>query len=166
MADRFFSPRFVWPDGEGRPVPGGLLYFYETDSSTPKPVYSTATGDIPLSNPVVLNADGYAAAIFGNGAYKVVFKRSTGVEIWTDDNVRFSPETPLGLESGGTGATTEEDARANLGLGTAAVYDVGTAPGNVVVVETGGQINPALVPSDVYGARSPAENLFLLRTVR
>ena len=58
MADRFFSPRFVWPDGEGRPVPGGTLTFYEAASSTPKAVYSTAASDVALSNPVVLNADG------------------------------------------------------------------------------------------------------------
>lgn len=166
MADRFFSPRFEWTDGEGRPVPAGTLTFYEQESSTPKPVYSTAAADVALSNPVVLNADGAAPAIFGTGAYKVVFKRSNGVEIWTEDNMRFSPEVPLGIESGGTGGTSREEARVNLGLGTAAVYDVGTAPGNVVVVETGGQINPALVPTDVQGARGPAENLFLLRTVR
>ncbi len=166
MADRFFSPRFDWTDGDGRIVPGGTLTFYEAGSSTPKPVYSTAAADVALSNPVVLNAAGFAPALFGTGAYKVVFARANGEEIWTEDNMRFSPETPIGVESGGTGGTTAEEARANLGLGTAAVYDVGVAPGNVVVVQTGGQIDPSLVPTDVLGARSPAENLFLLRNLR
>lgn len=38
----------------------------------------------------------------------------------------------LQVNQGGTGATTKEDARTNLGLGTSATRDVGTTPGNVL----------------------------------
>lgn len=166
MADRFFSPRFDWTDGEGRPVPGGTLTFWQAGSSTPKAVYSTAAGDVALPNPVVLNADGYAPAIFLDGAYKIVFARPNGSEIWTEDNYRGVPGLPLGIESGGTGADNPADARDNLELGTAAVLDAGTAAGDVVVVGGNGQIDPALIPTDVTGARGVAENIFLFRTMR
>ncbi|WP_242673429.1 phage tail protein, partial [Enterobacter wuhouensis] len=40
----------------------------------------------------------------------------------------------LAVKDGGTGATTNEDARTNLGLGTSATKDAGTSNGNVIQV--------------------------------
>ncbi|MDS0116467.1 hypothetical protein QYE88_42425, partial [Enterobacter hormaechei subsp. steigerwaltii] len=39
-----------------------------------------------------------------------------------------------GVSDGGTGATNAADARSNLGLGSSATKDVGTAAGNVMQV--------------------------------
>ncbi|MDC3534999.1 phage tail protein [Escherichia coli] len=46
--------------------------------------------------------------------------------------------TALSIAQGGTGATTAEGSRTNLGLGTSATKDVGTASGNVMEVGAGG----------------------------
>jgi hypothetical protein len=43
---------------------------------------------------------------------------------------------PVAITDGGTGATTQAGARTNLGLGTAAVADIGTNAGNVVAITT------------------------------
>lgn len=45
---------------------------------------------------------------------------------------------PLPVNKGGTGGKNAADARTNLGLGTAATADVGTASGNVMPVGAGG----------------------------
>ena len=55
----------------------------------------------------------------------------TGWGIWSS-NPNF--DTTLSMHHGGTGATTAAEARANLGLGTAATMNVGTQAGNVMEV--------------------------------
>ncbi|QHI58109.1 phage tail protein [Enterobacter hormaechei] len=57
--------------------------------------------------------------------------------------------TALSIAQGGTGATTAEGSRINLGLGSSATKDVGTASGNVMEVGAGGLLSrtPPLVES-------------------
>lgn len=52
---------------------------------------------------------------------------------------------PIPVTSGGTGSTTASDARTALGLGTAAIVDVGTSPGQLVEVSPAGGIPQAVL---------------------
>jgi len=81
-------PRQQFCDGDSVPYAGGTLYFYEAGTSTPKAVYSTSTGNVALGTTVVLDASGYAPAIYlAPGGYKVILKDVDDVAIWTQDNV-------------------------------------------------------------------------------
>ncbi|WP_333901017.1 phage tail protein [Enterobacter wuhouensis] len=57
----------------------------------------------------------------------------------------------LAVKDGGTGATTKEDARTNLGLGTSATRDVGTSNGNIPQVGDFGIGRDASLSSPVGG---------------
>jgi len=67
--------------------------------------------------------------------------------------------TALSIAQGGTGATTAEGSRTNLGLGSSATKDVGTASGNVMKVGAfglGGQavlLNDADISSPISGSQ-------------
>jgi hypothetical protein len=87
-------PRTQWCDGDGAPLAGGVLRFYIVGTSTPRDVYTTADGDVPLGTTVTLDGDGRAAAIYlGLGGYKVTLEDSTGTLVWTQDQVETTAET-------------------------------------------------------------------------
>lgn len=58
-----------------------------------------------------------------------------------------STENVVPVTKGGTGATTAATARTNLGLGTAAVANLGVAAGNVMAVGAGGWLGSSIVES-------------------
>lgn len=91
MSTRFLTPYATFLDSNGAPLVGGLLYFYETGSST---VAADTFSDVTLvtanTNPIVLNSRGEPSVdIFLDPSvtYRVVLKTSVGVTIWTADNV-------------------------------------------------------------------------------
>ena len=86
------GPRFVLPyqtviDGTGVPIPGALLNFYASGTSTRLTTYSDALLTVPNANPVAANAAGVFPNIFLNGNYKVILTDSLNNQIWTADPV-------------------------------------------------------------------------------
>jgi len=70
-------------DANGDPLPGAQLQFYVTGTTTPQAVYSDATLDTPLANPVVADSGGLFAPIFLNPAqtYRAQLLNSAGTLI-------------------------------------------------------------------------------------
>lgn len=74
---------------QGRPLPGGLLYTCVAGSvcpGTPLTTYKDIIGT-PNSNPVVLDAGGFASVWIQQLPYKMVLTDSSGNVVWTQDNV-------------------------------------------------------------------------------
>lgn len=79
--------QFMW---NGSAVANGSLYSYAAGTSTPQATYTDATLGTPNANPVVLDANGMAPQIWtSSSAYKFVLKNSSGVTLWTVDNVQY-----------------------------------------------------------------------------
>ena len=74
-------------DNNGDPLSAGLLYFYETGTTTAKATYSDSDETIANANPVQLDAYGRQGDIFFSGLAKVILKTSAGVQIDVTDPV-------------------------------------------------------------------------------
>ena len=94
---------------DGVPLSGGLIYTYEAGTSTPKTTYTSNTGTVAHTNPIVLNSAGRVPGgeiwlTIGN--YKFVLATSTNVTIATYDNVFSVGGNTLSVNYTGTGAQT------------------------------------------------------------
>jgi hypothetical protein len=77
-------------DANGAPLTGGLLYTYLAGTTTPVTTYTSPSGAVNNTNPIVLDAAGRTPnEIWVNGGvfYKFVLKSSTFVTIGTYDNI-------------------------------------------------------------------------------
>jgi hypothetical protein len=84
--------RFFTSGGTGtpvRPLVGGKVYFYAAGTTTPKDTYTSSTGLVANTNPVILNSRGEADIWLGDGAYKMVVTDAAGVQQGgTVDNIQ------------------------------------------------------------------------------
>jgi hypothetical protein len=86
MAVAVIGPKFYGWDVDGLPLVGGKLYTYEVQTNIPKDTYKSENQLVANTNPVILNAEGYAD-VYLSGSYKFVLKDSDDNEIWTSDPV-------------------------------------------------------------------------------
>jgi len=87
-------------DNNGVPLAGGLLYTYLAGTTTPTVTYTSASGGVANSNPIVLDASGRPPNeiwLTGQISYKFVLQTSAGVQIWSMDNLSGLPSA--GIES-------------------------------------------------------------------
>ena len=87
----------------GAVLTGGKLYTYAAGTTTPLVSYTTITGNVARTNPIVLDAagrvpDGGEIWITA-AAYKFVLKDSTDVLIATYDNISGVGVTPYGPDN-------------------------------------------------------------------
>ncbi len=82
------SPKAQFLDASGAPLVGGKVYTYAAGTTTPVATYTTSTGNVPNTNPVILDSRGEANIWYSNGtSYKVVLTDSADATIWTVDNI-------------------------------------------------------------------------------
>ena len=92
-----FSPIFNHQvvDSTGAPASGWLVYTYAAGSSTPLACYTTQTGDVAQSNPIVLNSLGFPTTgqiwLTEGIEYKLVLTDASDVVQKTEDDVSGVP---------------------------------------------------------------------------
>jgi len=81
-------------DGNGEPLSGGKLNFYDAGTTDRQPVYSDEALTTPLSNPVVANGAGRFPTMYMQKiTYKIVLTDSDDVGIATEDDVDYTNAT-------------------------------------------------------------------------
>lgn len=87
----FNLPRYIPVSSTGRPYPLSTLTFYQAGTTTLATVYTTAALSVAHSNPLTSNSAGLFPAVYFSGSlgynYKAVLKTSSGVTLWTEDNI-------------------------------------------------------------------------------
>lgn len=98
-------PKIQFFADDGTPLVGGKLYSYAAGTTTPLATYTTYSGTVANTNPVILDSRGEANVWLGANVYKLALYDSVNALIWTVDNI-----TPVGDASlvsylpAGTGA--------------------------------------------------------------
>ncbi len=81
-------PQFFWPAITGAAGNGYQLFTYAAGTTTPLATYTDQTGLTPNTNPVILNASGFASVWIGNSSYKFALYDANSNLIWTQDNIQ------------------------------------------------------------------------------
>jgi len=78
-------------DNSGNLLSGGVIYTYAAGTTTPQATYTTSTGSIAQSNPIVLDSSGRISGgelwVTTGVLYKFVLQNSSGSTIATYDNL-------------------------------------------------------------------------------
>ena len=139
----------------GLPLAGGQLYCYQAGSSTPLTTYTTSSGNIPCSNPIILGSDGklpYELWLQYGYSYKLILEDANSNIVDTYDNIAgiitqipaTSPALPSGailIWSGSIGSipsgfvlcnglNSTPDLRNSFILGAGNTYTVGQTGGS------------------------------------
>ena len=137
-----FRQRFF--DNDGKPLAGGKLYSYQAGTSTPAATYTDESGDTPNTNPVVMDANGYADVWLGGSNYKLILKDSSDVELWSVDNVKgltsiltdlVNTDGALAIDNNLSDLDDPDAALTNLGL-TATATELNYTDGVTSAIQT------------------------------
>ena len=151
-------------DNNGVPLAGGLIYTYQAGSSTPLTTYTTSSGTIANTNPIVLNASGRCPNeiwMQTGYSYKFILQTSSATTLQTLDNLYPILQTATGsgatipsgliaIWSGSTGSIPSgwtlcngsngtPDLRNSFIIGAGSTYAVGATGGSadsIVVAHT------------------------------
>lgn len=121
MAVAIAGPKFYAFDPDtGKPLAGGKLYTYKPGTTTDKATFTSREATAFNTNPVILNAGGYAD-IYLSGYYDLVLYDENDQEIWSVQNYSGS-DAEVSFEAAKMYETV------TIGLGATSVGDYFTTP--------------------------------------
>jgi len=87
MANLSPPPKLQFTDLSGNPLVGGKLYTYQAGTTTPQSTFTSSSGMIANTNPIILDVYGEASVWLGPNLYKFKLTDAANNEIWTVDNI-------------------------------------------------------------------------------
>lgn len=80
-------PKLQFFDDNGNPLAGGKLYTYAAGTLNPLTTYTTAVGDVPHTNPIILDSRGEVSLWLGASLYDFVLNDENDVLVWSSDDI-------------------------------------------------------------------------------
>lgn len=157
------DPRLQFFANDGSPLVGGKLYTYAAGTTTPLATYTTITGLIANTNPIILDSRGEASVWFSAAKYKFVLKTAADVEIWTQDNLWAAANVdgsnatgtwPINI-SGSAASVVPGGAVNKLIAGTNITISPGSGVGDVTVNATASGTLTSINGAGLYGFTLP-----------
>mgnify|MGYP003652251485 CR=1 FL=1 len=154
-------------DNNGVPLTGGLIYTYAAGTTTPLATYTTISGNIANSNPIVLDAAGrtpqeiWITVGFG---YKFVLKNASDSQIGSYDNIPSNALPPFANDA--SSVAYEQGYQVTAGAFVVGKSYLITAVGNTNFVSIGAASNTVGVYFTATGAGSGTGTAQLSRTVQ
>jgi hypothetical protein len=165
------SPKLRFFNAAGNPLAGGKLYSYQANSATPQATYTDSGEGTANANPVVLDAEGYAAVWLKDGwSYKLVLKDASDVLQWSADNVPGAlAATSLTVQTltvanainGNLVGNVTGNVTGNI-TGNSAGVHTGNVAGNVTGNVTGnvaGNLTAATATANTLNTKAPVANV-------
>lgn len=169
-------PKFRAFNSNGAPLAGGQLFSYAAGTSTPLSTYTDASGAVPNTNPVILDATGQASVWLPPSIpYKLRLLDAKGVQQWVVDNIELGGGSGsgmgLGLETVPYSATPVFDATTAQGFKITLNGDVTSSsfingidgPAMVFfrIVQDGAGGHAWVWPSNVRGGGTPSPAAYI-----
>lgn len=134
------EPRLQFFANDGSFLVGGKLYTYAAGTTTPLATYTTSTGLIANTNPIILDSRGEASVWLTSSKYKFVLKNANDVEIWSQDQLQGYANAD-GSNAYGTWPISITGNAATATLATTATY-----------ATTAGAVTPGAAVTSITGA--------------
>lgn len=134
------SPRLQFLDVNGKPLAGGLVFTYVAGTTTPQASYTDSSGTILNSNPIVLDAGGFATIWLAALSYKIVVQNSLSVQQWMVDSVTLPGLSLLSTANLWTAIQTFGAGDMALLPGPATFSSLATAPRTISIPDNSGTI--------------------------
>ena len=154
-------------DNNGVPLAGGLIYTYAAGTSTPLATYTTISGNIANSNPIVLDSAGRTPQeiwlTVGYG-YKFILKDSSFAQIGSYDNIPNNSPSPFANDA--SSVAYEQGYQVTAGAFVVGKSYLITSVGNTNFVSIGAATNTVGVYFTATGAGSGTGTAQLSRTVQ
>ena len=154
-------------DNNGVPLAGGLIYTYAAGTTTALATYTTISGNIANSNPIVLDAAGrtpqeiWLTVGFG---YKFVLKNASDSQIGSYDNIPSNAPPPFANDA--SSVAYEQGYQVTAGSFVVGKSYLITAVGNTNFVSIGAASSTVGVYFTATGAGSGTGTAQLSRTVQ
>jgi len=98
-------PKLQFFTAGGVPLSGGKLYSYAAGTTTPLTTYTSSSGSVANTNPVILDSRGEADVWFSSATYKLKLTSSTDVDVWTVDNLNGPDQATLASLAASNGSS-------------------------------------------------------------